>query len=81
MKIKAFYNYIKGKKMISERGGPIRDQAGNLCAEPERLSEILILLACIHKDQDKDIVVEEFRKGCGEIQIFHGICASAVLLL
>ena len=38
---KSFYKYIKGKRVIRERVGPLKDQQDHLCAEPQEMGEIL----------------------------------------
>eukprot|EP00061_Rhincodon_typus_P015276 g42864.t1 len=38
---KAFYAYVRNKRMANVRVGPIRDSRGNLCAESEEVREVL----------------------------------------
>ena len=38
---KSFYKYIKGKRVTMERVGPLKDQQGHLCADPQEMGEIL----------------------------------------
>ena len=38
---KAFYTYIKSKRVARERVGPLKDRGGNLCAEPEEMGKVL----------------------------------------
>eukprot|EP00061_Rhincodon_typus_P001467 g14874.t1 len=38
---KAFYAYVRSKRMARVRVGPVRDSGGNLCMEPEEVGEIL----------------------------------------
>jgi len=40
-KPKAFYTYIKRKRVARERVGPLKDRGGNLCVKPEEISELL----------------------------------------
>ena len=38
---KSFYKCIKGKRVTRERVGPLKDQQGHLCADPQGMGEIL----------------------------------------
>ncbi|MBB6725585.1 hypothetical protein [Proteus mirabilis] len=38
---KGFYKYIKDKRVTRERIGPLKDQQGGLCVEPQEMGEIL----------------------------------------
>ena len=38
---KSFYKYIKGKRVTRERVGPLKDQQGHLCEDPQEMGEIL----------------------------------------
>ncbi|XP_062923290.1 uncharacterized protein LOC134356332 [Mobula hypostoma] len=38
---KSFYRYIKSKRIVRDKIGPLEDQSGRLCAEPKEMGEIL----------------------------------------
>ena len=38
---KSFYKYIKAKRVTRERVGPLKDQQGHLCVDPQEMGEIL----------------------------------------
>ena len=38
---KAFYSYVKSKRVARERVGPLKDSGGDLCMEPEEMGKIL----------------------------------------
>ena len=37
---KAFYSYVRNKRVVREKVGPLRDKSGELCFEP-KVGEIL----------------------------------------
>ena len=38
---KAFYTYVRNKRVVRERIGPLGDKGGELCLEPKEVGEIL----------------------------------------
>ena len=38
---KSFYKYRKSKRVTRDRVGPLKDQQGHLCADPQKVGEIL----------------------------------------
>ena len=38
---KAFYSYVRNKRVVREKVGPLRDKSGELCLEPKEVGEIL----------------------------------------
>ncbi|XP_059826353.1 uncharacterized protein LOC132394340 [Hypanus sabinus] len=38
---KSFYRYIKSKRTVRDKIGPLEDQSGRLCMEPQEMGEIL----------------------------------------
>eukprot|EP00061_Rhincodon_typus_P001110 g13748.t1 len=38
---KAYYTYVRKKRIARVRVGPIRDSGGNMCAESEEIGEVL----------------------------------------
>ena len=37
---KAFYAYIRRKRVAKERVGPLKDSGGNLCVEPDEVKDL-----------------------------------------
>jgi len=56
---KAFYSYIRGKRMARVRIGPIRDSEGNLCLESEEVGEVLNEYFASVFTSERDLVVCE----------------------
>eukprot|EP00061_Rhincodon_typus_P003219 g19566.t1 len=57
---KAFYAYIRRRKVAREKVGPLKDKGGNLCGEPQEVGKILnkyfVLVFAVEKDMtDVDI--------------------------
>ena len=56
---KAFYRYVRNKRLIRARLGPVKDRSGKLCVEPEEMGEALNEYFSSVFTQEKVIVVEE----------------------
>ena len=62
---KAFYAYIRGKRVAKERLGPLKDSGGNLCMQPDEVGEVLNEYFASVFIKEKDVVDGECRKdGC-----------------
>ena len=56
---KAFYRYVRNKRMTRVRLGPIKESSGKLCVESEEIGEALNEYFLSVFTQEKDNVVEE----------------------
>ncbi|XP_067904856.1 uncharacterized protein [Heterodontus francisci] len=56
---KAFYTYVRNKRMTRVRVGPIRDSGGNLCLESEEVGEVLNEYFASVFTSERDLVVCE----------------------
>ena len=61
---KAFYTYIKNKRVARERVGPLKDKGGNQCVEPKEMGEVLNEYFASVFIKEKDLVDDESGKGC-----------------
>ena len=61
---KAFYTYIKSKRVARERVGPLKGREGNLCVEPEEMGELLNEYFASEFTKVKDWVDDETGEEC-----------------
>ncbi|PLS49478.1 hypothetical protein CYV29_15670, partial [Carnobacterium maltaromaticum] len=61
---KAFYSYIRSKRVTRERIGPLKDKGGKLCVESEKMGEILNEYFASVFTEERDMTDVEVRNRC-----------------
>ena len=60
---KAFYSYVRKKRVVREKIGPLRDIAGELCLEPKEIGEILNEYFASVFTKEKDVLTGSVSEG------------------
>ena len=64
---KAFYTYVRNKRVVRERIGPLRDKGGELCLEPKEVGEILNEYFASVFTKERDTLIGSVSGGCVDL--------------